>query len=83
MQETEIDLTSRDNKDKMRPMNTTIQEVSQMTAMSRRHLSGILNGKRKASPKKAIVLANLIGGDPALWIFGSAEERKAAWHRMG
>lgn len=56
-------------------------DVAKAASVSRVHLNTILSGKRTASPKLATRLEKITGIAREIWVFGTPEERRAAWNK--
>ena len=50
--------------------------------VTRRHMDNLLTGKSNASPDLARRIEQETGIKKELWVFGTAEERRAAWQKM-
>lgn len=58
-------------------MNQT--DIAQKAGVAREHLNALINGRKNPSPKLATRLQEVTGVSREIWIFGTPEERRAAW----
>lgn len=56
-------------------------DIAKAAGVSRVHLNTIITGKKTPSPKLAIQLEELTGVARDIWVFGTPEERRAAWNK--
>lgn len=58
------------------------KDLAKLARCSSQHLSYIVNCKKDASKALAIKLGEFTGTEPAIWIFGTTTERRAAVHKL-
>lgn len=56
-------------------------EIAKLTGVSKVHLNAILSGRGNPSAKLAMRLQDATGIPREVWIFGTPEERRAAWNK--
>lgn len=56
-------------------------DVARQVGVTPVHLNAILAGRRNPSPSLAIRLERATAIPKEVWIFGTAEERRAAWEK--
>jgi len=54
----------------------TVADFSKILGCSRKHLGNVLAGRDDASKKLAINLGKRTKSQPAVWVFGTAAERR-------
>lgn len=52
----------------MEPLKVSVTTAADALGVSRKHLSGIVNGKVPISPDMAVRLAGVFGTEPDIWI---------------
>ena len=60
-------------------MKTNQGKIAMAVGVAREHLNALINGRKNPSPQLAIRLEQATGVARSVWIFGTAEERRAAW----
>lgn len=54
-------------------------EIAKQTGVTKVHINAILSGRGNPSAKLAMRLQDATGIPREVWIFGTPEERRAAW----
>lgn len=52
----------------IKPNDLTVEKASKLLGVTRPTLSNIVNGKSAISPKMAIRISKVFGGNPAIWV---------------
>ena len=56
-------------------------EIAKLIGITKVHLNAIIAGRSNPSAKLAVRLQEATGVAREIWIFGSPEERRAAWKK--
>lgn len=57
------------------------KEYASRIGIGREYLNALINGRKNPSAKLAVRLQDVTGVAREVWIFGSPEERRAAWRK--
>lgn len=56
-------------------------DIARQAGISYLHLNAVLGGRRNPSPSLAVRLEQATGVAREIWVFGTPEERRAAWNK--
>lgn len=59
-----------------------IDDIAKAAQITDRHLFYLLSGQRMASTRTAYKLEMVTGISKETWVFGTAQERRAAWEKF-
>lgn len=69
-----------------KPNNLSVEKASHLLGVSRPNLSNVVNGKSAISPKMAIRISKVFGGNASLWIRMQAaydlREAETEWNTL-
>ena len=57
-------------------------DIARRAGIHALHLNAVLAGRRNPSPRLALRLEQATGIDRQIWVFGTPDERRAAWKKF-
>ena len=67
--------------ERIKEQTMNVKELCEKVGISRRHWNYLLAAQRQASPDTAKALSRVLAIDKALFVFGTAKQRQAAWKK--